>query len=309
MAPMNKRSKTKQQPRQCPSGSPRATTHWRLGDIAFFKPAESFSQIERAELLESGRIHENATGHPVIILDRSSDSQYYIVTTVSAYGAGEHNDYLPPWKQPFHTRKDINGFRAFEGSARPNNERQSLRLADGNVWPKIKTSWVYIHNALLVLASTLINYDKPRCQLRMAPESLQDLLNHIKARSRCFRVQQTAMSTKMGPSEPAAKDAKQTWRQDDKESVLQTLLSHFEFTNIADRNHHLLPEKIAQAPSKSYSSVVRERTGLNYTSATGSKPLWSTIAAKSTSTATSMTCKAQIQTQASSRRGRNTVLA
>ncbi|GAW14267.1 hypothetical protein ANO14919_036670 [Xylariales sp. No.14919] len=291
MAPMNKRSKTKQQPRQCPSVSPRATTHWRLGDIAFFKPAERFSQIERAELLESGRIHESATGHPVIILDRSSDSQYYIVTTVSAYGAGEHNDYLPPWKQPFHTRKDINGFRAFEGSARPNNERQYLRLVDGNVWPKIKTSWVYIHNALLVLASTLINYDKPRCQLRMASESLQDLLNHIKARSRCFRVQQTAMSTKMGPSEPAAKDSKQNWRQDDKE------------------NHQLLPEKIAQAPLKSYSHVIREPTGLNYTSATSSKPLWGTIAAKSTSTATSMTCKAQIQTQAPSRRGQNAVLA
>ncbi|TGJ79088.1 hypothetical protein E0Z10_g9676 [Xylaria hypoxylon] len=289
MAPMNARSNTNQRPRQCASTSPRPTPHWQLGDIAFLKHAERFSQTERTELLESGRVYSGATGHPVIILDRSDDSQHYIVMTVSAYASSEYNDYLPPWKQGFHARKDINGFRAFEGSARPNNNKQHLRLADGKTWPKVKTSWVYIYHHILVPASTLINYDKSRSQLRMAPESLQDLVNHIQGRSWRFREQKSTMNTRMEPSEPVAKNFQRNFRQDDKE------------------NHQRLPGNIAQPPSKPCPSVLLERTGLNNTSATGSKPLWSTIAAKSTSTATSLTCKAQIQPH--SRRGQTAVLA
>ncbi|KAI1422542.1 hypothetical protein F5Y12DRAFT_799466 [Xylaria sp. FL1777] len=262
MASMNGRSNTNEQLPRCASVSPMPTHQWQPGDIAFLKQAEKFSQTERTDFLDSGRIRYNATGHPVIILGRSSDQRDYIVTTVSAYSSGEYNNYLPPWKQEFHKGKDINGFRAFEGSAKPNNNFQHLYLADGKVWPKFRTSWVYIHHTPVVPASTLISYDKARSQLRITPESLQDLLGHMKARSRDFRGRGTATNAKREIKERVVKNFQQNWRHDDKE------------------NRQPLPNNRGQGPNT-----------------TGSKPLWSTIAAKSTSTANNKTCKVELNSQ------------
>ncbi|KAI0539086.1 hypothetical protein GGR58DRAFT_500524 [Xylaria digitata] len=224
----------------------------------------------------------------------------------------------------------VNAFRAFEGSARPNNNYQHLRLADGKVWPKVKTFWVYIHSLLLVPASTLIEYDKPRCQLRMAPDSLQDLLGHIQAKERRFREQKAKMNAKMVP---VAKNSQSNSGQDDKERVSQATQALIKSNDTVYRNHQQPPSQIATtpskscsnvtleriglddtsaadskplwsvvvskpaytAPSRSYSNVVSKQTSLNNTSATDSKPLWSTIVAKSINAATGTTCKPHIQ--------------
>ncbi|KAI8946469.1 hypothetical protein F4801DRAFT_596452 [Xylaria longipes] len=255
---------TNPQPRQRAPANPTPTPHWQLGDIAFLKWADSFSQSERTELLESRRVHAAATGHPVIILARSNDSRYYIVTTVSAYSSGEYNNYLPPWKQNAHERKHIDGFRAFEGSARPNNKFEPLRLADDKQWPKVETSWVYIHHPCLVPATTLINYTKSRSQLRMEPTSLQDLLGHMEAKCWKFREQKAEIMAKRTPKQPAAKNLQKNWRRDNKENVWGPI----------------------ESPHINAASEKPKLTDI--TNAAGNKPLWSTVAAKSTNIAARM---------------------
>ncbi|GAP87093.1 hypothetical protein SAMD00023353_2500400 [Rosellinia necatrix] len=192
---------------------------WEIGDIAFLKRASEFKEHERVEFLQTDRIHTNATGHPVIILDRSKDCQYYIVETVSAYSSDEYNNYQPPWQQKAHSRKDVNGFRAFEGSVRPNENHDYLRLADNAVWPKTNTSWVYMYHPYLVPASVLINYNKTADQLRMAPDSLQDLLQHLDAKCRAFRKQKIEISEMCAiPIQSPAKSIQENWRRTDKEN-------------------------------------------------------------------------------------------
>ncbi|KAI1272873.1 hypothetical protein F5Y07DRAFT_412156 [Xylaria sp. FL0933] len=236
-----------------------ATHEWQPGDIAFLKPAERFSKTERKELIDSGRVREKATGHPVIILGRSNDPRGYVVTTVSAYNSGDHNNYLPPWKQERHKTKDINGFRAFEGSVKPNNNFRHLSLEGGKSWPKPKTSWVFIHFRSTVPASTLIKYDKPKSQLRMTPESLQDLLDQVQAKPKNFRGRGPATNARREPNKPAAKISQKNWGHDDKENS-------------------------QPSPKGSVSQGLVS---------TGNKPLWSAVVAKSTTTTTSATCKAK----------------
>ncbi|KAI0441459.1 hypothetical protein F4803DRAFT_552126 [Xylaria telfairii] len=207
---------TNQRPRQRGPTSRRSTPCWQTGDIAFLKPADAFNDREWSELLNSRRVPINATGHPVIILAMSDDSRYYIVTTVSAYSSSEENNFLAPWKQAFHKRKDINGFRAFEGCERPNEKFDFLRLAEKKKWPKEKTSWVYIHNPCLVPVTTLLRYTKPRTSLRMEPESLQGLLSHMEEKSRKFRDQKVEMA-RMTPAQPAPEP-----QQQKVEAVVQT---------------------------------------------------------------------------------------
>ncbi|KAI1436443.1 hypothetical protein GGR50DRAFT_235860 [Xylaria sp. CBS 124048] len=168
--------------------SPLPPPQWNTGDIAFLKPSDMFSCEERAELIDTRRLPLKALTHPVIILDKSSDSKDYMVTTVSAYSSGPDNNFLAPWKQIHHRRKDANSFRAFEGSEKPKgNNFQYLNLADSKQWPKRKTSWVNAQSVYLVPASVLVRYDKSPCQLRMDPASLQDLLSHMGSASRKFQ--------------------------------------------------------------------------------------------------------------------------
>ncbi|KAI1356242.1 hypothetical protein F5Y01DRAFT_325273 [Xylaria sp. FL0043] len=254
-----------------------ATHEWQPGDIAFLKPAERFSKTERKELIDSGRVREKATGHPVIILGRSNDPRGYVVTTVSAYNSGDHNNYLPPWKQERHKAKDINGFRAFEGSVKPNNNFRHLSLEGGKSWPKPKTSWVFIHFRSTVPASTLIKYDKPKSQLRMTPESLQDLLDQVQAKPKNFRGRGPATNARREPNKPAAKIPQKNWGHDDKEYESRATESYLTCTNMVNRNSQPSPKcNVSQ--------------GLG---STGNKPLWSAVVAQSTTTATSTTCKAK----------------
>ncbi|KAI0966179.1 hypothetical protein F4678DRAFT_484405 [Xylaria arbuscula] len=218
MDSMNWRQKTNEQPLRSAFARPMPIPDWQPGDIAFLKKAEDFSAAEKKEVLKRGSIHDGATGHPVIILGRSDDSQSYTVTTVSAYKSGEENHYLPPWKQAVHKKKDIDGFRAFQGPARPNNKFQNLYLEGGKLWPKPKTSWVYIHTRYTVPASTLITYNKTKCQLRMTPASLQDLLSHIYTKSKGSCPWMTTKNANCKPNKGAAMTPQQNWRRDDKEN-------------------------------------------------------------------------------------------
>lgn len=43
-------------------------TEWAVGDIAFLKPAASFSLQDHSDLIKSGYLHEGATTHPVLLL-------------------------------------------------------------------------------------------------------------------------------------------------------------------------------------------------------------------------------------------------
>jgi hypothetical protein len=157
--------------------------NWQDGEVAFLKWSDQFNEEEKRGLLDSGHLHPKSTGHPVIILYRSEDSKYYIVTTVSAYSSGESNDYLPPWEQAVHRRKFRDAFRAFKGSARPNDKLEHLQLKDGRQWPKPRTSWVFVKRPYLVPASALIIYTKAKNRLSMTPESLADLRQHMERRS------------------------------------------------------------------------------------------------------------------------------
>ncbi|KAI1310715.1 hypothetical protein F5Y03DRAFT_392163 [Xylaria venustula] len=219
MDSMNWRQKTGEQPRCSASFRPTPKPDWQPGDIAFLKKAEEFSAAEQNEVLERGGVHIGATGHPVIILGRSNDSRGYTVTTVSAYKSGEENDYLPPWKQAIHYKKDADGFRAFEGSARPNNKFQHLYLEGGKLWPKPKTSWVYIHTRYTVPPSTLVRYNKTKSQLRMTRESLQDLLRHIHTTSKGSRGRTTAKSANWEPNKRITMTAQPKWNRDSKENL------------------------------------------------------------------------------------------
>ncbi|OTB09495.1 hypothetical protein M426DRAFT_18134 [Hypoxylon sp. CI-4A] len=156
------------------------TFNWQDGDIAFLKRYDEFDAVEYLALIKSGYVKEGATGHPVIVLEHSKDSRYFLVTTVSAYKSGTRNGYLPPWEQPCHTRKHRDSFRAFQGSARPNDKQKYLKLADGGRFPKPQTSWVYAPFVSVVPSSALTVFDKTKKRLRMTPESLDDLLQGMR---------------------------------------------------------------------------------------------------------------------------------
>ncbi|KAK7750761.1 hypothetical protein SLS62_007313 [Diatrype stigma] len=157
---------------------------WREGEIAFLKSHEEFSNKDYEDLIISGQVHKGATNHPVIILKRHSPSATHVlVTSVSAYGSGPDNDFLPPWKQPRHRHKAADDFRAFLGSASPTRERPHFLLEAGSM-PKPQASWVYVQRVYLVPVSTLKFFNKANRILCMEQDSLADLRQHILKRNR-----------------------------------------------------------------------------------------------------------------------------
>ncbi|KAI2463728.1 hypothetical protein F4781DRAFT_437108 [Annulohypoxylon bovei var. microspora] len=153
--------------------------NWQDGDIAFLKGVEEFTQGEYDTLIKTRYLHPKATKHPVIILEHSKDHKHFLITTVSAYGSGHENNYLPPWKQYNHKCKPRTAFRAFSGSEKPFYKQNHLQLADGGCFPKPQTSWVYTPSAFVVPSSTLKEFDKAPKRLRMTQESLKDLLDDM----------------------------------------------------------------------------------------------------------------------------------
>ncbi|KAI3320316.1 hypothetical protein HD806DRAFT_547510 [Xylariaceae sp. AK1471] len=286
------RSNTSQQPRLSghPLSSRSPARSWQVGEVAFLKKADEFSQTERAELLASGRVHSRATGHPVIVLDRSADSKYYIITTVSAYSSGEDNNYLPPWKQAAHRRKNPNSFRAFVGSASPNGIKH-LRLADNKQWPKPKTSWVYIQNPFLVPSSTLITYTKSRHQLRMAPDSLQDLLGVMDSKCLQYQQQKIELKLKGGCSGPVVEAYQQPWRRGNNKA---TKAPCSQPPSLTEKHPGGSSNTVAQSSPPLYSDIASKRTGLtDITKTAVNQPSWSTVAAKGAAKVTSATCQAE----------------
>ncbi|KAI0594701.1 hypothetical protein F4775DRAFT_605987 [Biscogniauxia sp. FL1348] len=162
---------------------------WEDGEIAFLRDVYEFNAADYESLIATRYLHINTTCHPVIILAHSEDYEHYLVTTISAYGSNQSNGYVPPWRQRWHQKKYVDGFRAFEGSERPNKKFPLLRLADGKYCPKIRTSWVYIHHTFVVPATTLKIFDKSPYRLRMAPESLTDLLEQMKSQSHMYQTE------------------------------------------------------------------------------------------------------------------------
>ncbi|KAI1644201.1 uncharacterized protein F4817DRAFT_319087 [Daldinia loculata] len=172
-----RRSRNKTTPNQ------QHSDHWQAGDIAFLRPYSEYPKAVYNALINTNYLPRRATNHPVIILEHSEDSKYYLVTTISAYGSGPENDYLPPWRQPQHRDKDRYDFRAFKGSATPDYRRDFLQLEGGYFLPKPKTSWVYTRSAFVVPSSILIKFDKFQGIPRMTQKSLKDLLGHFREAS------------------------------------------------------------------------------------------------------------------------------
>ncbi|KAI1777517.1 hypothetical protein F4818DRAFT_457332 [Hypoxylon cercidicola] len=146
---------------------------WEDGDIAFFKGVDQLTDQHKDAL--AGYVPEKATGHPVIILEHSTDSKYCLITTVSAYGSGAHNGFLPPWDQRYHEQKSRGAFYAFAGSEKPCHWQQHLELEGRQSWPKPKTSWVYARTTYVVPSATLREFRRGT-RLRMTQESLRYLL-------------------------------------------------------------------------------------------------------------------------------------
>ncbi|KAI1814870.1 hypothetical protein GGS20DRAFT_597600 [Poronia punctata] len=163
-------------------------TDWCDGEIAFLKQAGRFNTAEREDLLDGKAPYQmdaRATGHPVIVLARSTGR--YLIATVSAFSSSEADGYRAPWKKSAHKYKGRDSFRAFEGSERPNDRHDFLRLRDGGAWPKPKTSWVQVNNVYLVPSSVLIRFTKSPDPLFMDLASLKDLTSYMAVRSGRYR--------------------------------------------------------------------------------------------------------------------------
>ncbi|KAK4127313.1 hypothetical protein N657DRAFT_687612 [Parathielavia appendiculata] len=169
---------------------------WEEGEIAFLRAATNFSAADRASLIKGsagkkkGCLPVGATGHPVIILQRSGAE--VLITTVSSYGWTHRQ--LPPWQQACHKGKARDDFRAFAGSERPNG-RDVLLLRPGQRFPMAKASWVYAQSAYVVPLSVIGRFDKVKGRvLRMTDESLRDLCAHMETSCPTWRGCQARLS-------------------------------------------------------------------------------------------------------------------
>jgi hypothetical protein len=169
-----------------------------------------------------GYMNERALGHPVIILDRiSPESDHVLITSVSAYSV-ERNGGLPPWEQFCHRKKNPESFRSFNGCERYNTSVPPLYLVDGQM-PKPEASWVYCESLYVVPLSVIGVFTKSKTQLRMRPDSLEELMtfmsqrmatkNKLEAAQKRLRLKEpratSGASTGPGISDPAQK---QNWR-------------------------------------------------------------------------------------------------
>ncbi|KUI53907.1 hypothetical protein VP1G_01502 [Cytospora mali] len=161
------------------ASKPGSLRTWQDGDIAFLKICHSFSPRDYNDLIVSGYIHEKATCHPVIILKANSGKA--IITPVTAFSSGPENNFLPPWQQIYHKQKNLDDFRAFVGTRRPNNKHASLKLADARMqMPKPQVSWVYLKHFWTVPDTVLGRFNKAAGILQIAKDSLAQLRQDIK---------------------------------------------------------------------------------------------------------------------------------
>ncbi|KAK7998726.1 hypothetical protein PG991_015205 [Apiospora marii] len=108
---------------------------WERRDIAYLKSQEELEK-EFQEVVLGQELHCGATGHPCIIMDMSPNRQHALVTTISSFSSGPHNNYLPPWKQTWHRAKDPDRFRSFAGTDHYSASRSFLYLEGGRRVPQ-----------------------------------------------------------------------------------------------------------------------------------------------------------------------------
>ncbi|KAK2610874.1 hypothetical protein N8I77_004267 [Diaporthe amygdali] len=153
---------------------------WQDGDIVFLKYSQHFLDKDYKELIASGYVHRQATGHPVIILQAGSGRA--IVTPVTAYSSGPEINFLPPWRMAAHQEKHLHDFHAFIGTELPpNSPHEHLKLSDpGSKMNKPRASWVYAKNFWTVPYRALLPWNKVPGRLQVSGESLARLRADIK---------------------------------------------------------------------------------------------------------------------------------
>ncbi|CCC09346.1 hypothetical protein SMACR_05239 [Sordaria macrospora] len=165
-----------------------AISQFIVGDIACLKDYNWGRTVEeKREIsgLNPGHNMEKASNHPCIVL--KTNRKYALVTTVSAHGSGPYDNWRSPWTRGGHYRQRRDRYRSFQGTARFNLNRKSLRLATG-AWPKPRGSWVNAEHVFLVpvwflgvfkKAQSYDRYQKKLVNAHMAEDSLDDLLQQI----------------------------------------------------------------------------------------------------------------------------------
>ncbi|KAK0715532.1 hypothetical protein B0H67DRAFT_464162, partial [Lasiosphaeris hirsuta] len=166
------------------------------GDIAFLLSSDVFTSEEQKQLLtpkpgyKYGYVPPLATGHPVIVLKRlSPESQYILVTPISAYSWGKENKFDPPWEQLAHRWKAPSDFRSFF----PCQRYQGANASDGGIpraheylylegnkrMPKRNASWLHIQSVYVVPLTVMGHFTKSRELLRVDKESFNTLREHM----------------------------------------------------------------------------------------------------------------------------------
>ncbi|KAK3319008.1 hypothetical protein B0H66DRAFT_533511 [Apodospora peruviana] len=198
--------------------SPAGGHNWLEGEIAFLKPYDQFNQEDLETLIQPcegkkyGYLPPKATGHPVIILRRLSEtSTHVLVVPVSAYRSDASNNFLPPWKQRFHECKRPEDFRAFGTCERPNNQYPPLFLENNLQMPKPRASWVWVQSGWVVPLTVIGYFDKSNEILRMRANSLADLRAHMRAKCKRWKEcewkleDHERVATGVGPTPPTEK--------------------------------------------------------------------------------------------------------
>lgn len=155
---------------------------WQRRDIAYLKSQEQLEQ-ECQEVILGRELHCGATGHPCIIMDMAPSGKHALVTSISSFSSGPHNDYLVPWKQIWHRAKDPDRFRSFAGTECYSASRNVLYLEGGRQFPKSRTAWVYAGWVHLVPIGALKPFLVDRAtdegtKLRLEMQSWIDLYRH-----------------------------------------------------------------------------------------------------------------------------------
>ncbi|KAK6853809.1 hypothetical protein PG995_010621 [Apiospora arundinis] len=189
--------------------------HWEAGHLAFLTHFETWNQNDTGNLIRSKAIDRKATNHPCVIIQRFPDSDHCLITPVSAFNASKETGFLPPWKQPWHSKKKADDFRSFRGSESSSSSssgscsdittslpfQQLLELRNGRTMPKPRASWIYIQHIFVVPVHLLIHFKKPGLGRKSEPReprqltqaSLHNLRAHIQNECSIFQKQINAL--------------------------------------------------------------------------------------------------------------------
>ncbi|KAK4188727.1 hypothetical protein QBC35DRAFT_548613 [Podospora australis] len=178
---------------------------WEERDVAFLKKKSTLPPTPRGQMTD---IPEEATSHPVVILEISPDGNRALVTTVSAYGSAYGSTRMP-WQ---NRRRDAD-YRAFLGSPLPpqpsgssragsSKKREFLKLEAGcGSFAFPERSWVNAKSVWCVPIAALGDYHKAELGagadcLRLTESSLRDLSSHVKQVAKVYQQQSGKLKDK-----------------------------------------------------------------------------------------------------------------